>query len=83
VSLALFADIEQDAAFLRGYRAAGGAAIFDEPARLRLSLYRAYLYLIMWVEAVPRNVSAARRARLRRLVVGPLDRMLDEWSGRR
>jgi hypothetical protein len=41
VSLALFGDIEQDAAFLRGYRAAGGTVTFDFAARQRLSLYRA------------------------------------------
>ncbi len=81
-SLALFADIEQDAAFLRGYRAAGGTVAFDAAARLRLSLYRAYLHLIMWVEAVPRKSDAARRARLRRLVFRPLARTLEEWSAR-
>jgi aminoglycoside phosphotransferase (APT) family kinase protein len=42
VSLALFADIEQDTAFLHGYRAAGGVVTFDFAARQRLSLYRAY-----------------------------------------
>lgn len=80
VSLALFADIEDDAAFLRGYRAAGATVTFDAAARLRLSLYRVYLYLIMWVEAVPRKSSAARRDRLRQLVLGPLTRTFDEWS---
>ena len=34
---------------------AGGAVTFDIAARQRLSLYRAYLYLIMWVETAPRQ----------------------------
>ena len=43
VSLALFRDIEQDIAFLNGYRAAGRQVTFDSHARQRLSLYRSYL----------------------------------------
>ncbi|MFD8307368.1 phosphotransferase family protein [Streptomyces sp. NPDC059690] len=54
VSLALLGDIRKDEAFLSGYREAGGRAEFDPPALLRLALYRAYLYLIMLVETVPR-----------------------------
>jgi len=80
VSLALFGDIEQDAAFLRGYRSAGGTVAFDAATRLRLSMYRAYLYLIMWVEAVPRNSGQTRLARLRQLVLEPLAATLDDWS---
>lgn len=60
VSLALFGSIEDDEAFLAGYRSAGGRARFDAPARTRLSLYRAYLYLIMLVEATPRGYDDAR-----------------------
>ena len=80
VSLALFGDIEQDAAFLHGYRTAGATVTFDAAGRLRLSLYRVYLHLIMWVESVPRKASPARLDRLRQLVVRPLARTLDEWS---
>jgi aminoglycoside phosphotransferase (APT) family kinase protein len=83
VSLAMFADIEQDAAFLGGYRSAGGVATFDAAARLRLSLYRAYLYMIMWVEAVPRRSDRARRDWLREQVFRPLAAALDDWPGRR
>ncbi|MCD9874431.1 phosphotransferase family protein [Streptomyces guryensis] len=54
VSLALLGDIRKDEAFLTGYREGGGRAEFDRPALLRLALYRAYLYLIMLVETVPR-----------------------------
>lgn len=60
VSLALLGDIKQDQAFLAGYREAGGRADFDVPARLRLALYRSYLYLIMLTETVPRAVDAAQ-----------------------
>lgn len=60
VSLALLGDIRQDEAFLAGYREAGGRAEFDAPARLRLALYRCYLYLIMLTETVPREVGPER-----------------------
>ncbi len=72
VSLALFGDIEEDAAFLRGYRAAGGTVTFDFATRQRLSLYRAYLYLIMWVEAIPRQASQRRLDWLSDVVYQPL-----------
>jgi aminoglycoside phosphotransferase (APT) family kinase protein len=61
VSLALFADIEQDKEFLTGYADAGGESVFDDSVRLRLALYRAYLYLIMLVEVEPRNAAPADR----------------------
>ncbi|SDF37915.1 Phosphotransferase enzyme family protein [Lentzea fradiae] len=64
VSLALFGDIEQDHDFLAGY----GAAPFTRSARLRLALYRAYLYLIMLVEGVPRRHSGPRHEEQRRRV---------------
>lgn len=59
VSLALFGDMEQDEDFLAGYgeSAPGGPVEFDASLRLRLALYRAYLYLIMLVETVPRQAS--------------------------
>ncbi|MFJ8826566.1 phosphotransferase family protein [Streptomyces sp. NPDC102467] len=62
VSLALFGDIEEDEAFLTGYAAAGGRAPFTDSMRLRYQLYRAYLYLIMLVETVPRRYGPERRA---------------------
>jgi aminoglycoside phosphotransferase (APT) family kinase protein len=80
VSLALFADIEQDTAFLHGYRAAGGTVTFDLAARQRLSLYRAYLYLIMWVEAAPRQYSRERRGWLSDRVLRPLTAAFDDGS---
>lgn len=56
VSLALFGDIEEDRDFLAGYAAAAGGPVeFGDSLRLRLALYRSYLYLIMLVETVPRR----------------------------
>ncbi|MFD0856014.1 phosphotransferase family protein, partial [Actinomadura adrarensis] len=80
VSLALFDDIASDEALLAGYRSAGGSVVFDTAARRRLDLYRAYLYLIMWVEAVPRKFDTQRCAWLREQVVEPLAMMLNDWS---
>ncbi|WP_405899051.1 aminoglycoside phosphotransferase family protein [Streptomyces sp. NBC_00727] len=59
VSLALFGDIADDKDFLAGYgdAAPDGPVEFDGSLRLRLALYRAYLYLIMLVETVPRGTS--------------------------
>ncbi|MFE4368279.1 phosphotransferase family protein [Streptomyces sp. NPDC056835] len=62
VSLALFENIENDKDFLTGYASAGGTAVFDDSLRLRLALYRTYLYLIMLVEVEPRQSAAADRA---------------------
>ncbi|MFE7403990.1 phosphotransferase family protein [Streptomyces sp. NPDC057557] len=57
VSLALFADMEEDEDFLAGYGSGRGQPlVFDASVRLRLALYRCYLYLIMLVETVPRRV---------------------------
>jgi fructosamine-3-kinase len=68
VSLALLRDIEQDAAFLAGYRETAQVE-FDDRTRRRLSLYRCYLYLIMLVESAPRRYSDARLRWLRDVVV--------------
>jgi aminoglycoside phosphotransferase (APT) family kinase protein len=72
VSLALYGDIERDTAFLDGYRGDGGAVTFDIAARRRLSLYRAYLYLIMWVETAPRGFGQELLDRLYGRVFEPL-----------
>ncbi|WP_261720214.1 aminoglycoside phosphotransferase family protein [Streptomyces sp. FZ201] len=70
VSLALLGDIEKDSAFLGGYREAGGRVDFDRSTRLRLACYRAYLYLIMLTETVPRAADEGR-SRWIRETVGP------------
>jgi fructosamine-3-kinase len=79
-SLALFGDIEQDPAFLRGYRAGGGTVTFDFAARQRLSLYRTYLNLIMWVEAIPRQASQERLDWLHGRAFQPLIAAFDDGS---
>lgn len=83
VSLGLFHDIEQDAAFLRGYREAGGMIAFDAAERERIALYRAYLHLIMWIEAVPRKNDEQRLAWLRGFAFEPLAKTLDRWAASR
>ncbi|MGW5618132.1 phosphotransferase family protein [Streptomyces sp. NPDC003877] len=81
VSLALLGDIRDDEAFLAGYRAAGGRAVFDVRARLRLALYRAYLYLIMLTETVSRAVGEEQRRRVQEAVAPELAAALDEIAG--
>jgi aminoglycoside phosphotransferase (APT) family kinase protein len=83
VSLALFHDIEQDATFLRGYRDEGGKVAFGPAERERLALYWAYLYLIMWTEAVPRQYDDARVSWLRGFAFDPLAATLDRWAASR
>jgi hypothetical protein len=76
-------DIEQDAAFLRGYRDEGGKVAFDAADRERLALYRAYLYLIMWIEAVPRQYDDKQLGWLRGFAYEPLTGSLNRWAGSR
>ncbi|MFJ2901546.1 phosphotransferase family protein [Streptomyces sp. NPDC087212] len=78
VSLALLGDIRKDDAFLAGYREAGGRVAFDAGERLRLALYRAYLYLIMLTEVVPRGLGADRVRWARQAVAPELTAALDE-----
>ena len=78
VSLALLGDIKKDEAFLAGYREAGGRAEFDTPARVRLALYRAYLYLIMLTETNPRAVDADQERWVQADVAPELVIALDE-----
>ncbi|WNV85499.1 aminoglycoside phosphotransferase family protein [Umezawaea sp. Da 62-37] len=58
VSVALFGDVEQDRDLLAGY----DSGPFTPGVRLRLSMYRVYLYLVMLVEAVPRGYSGPGHA---------------------
>jgi aminoglycoside phosphotransferase (APT) family kinase protein len=65
-SLSLFGtDAEDDAAFRAGYTAAGGRIPGGGHAGRRLALYRAYLYLIMLVEVVPRGTAGEHLAWVR------------------
>jgi aminoglycoside phosphotransferase (APT) family kinase protein len=67
-SLALFGEIEGDAAFLRGWaEGAGAPLVFDEATRARVALGQLYLYAIMRVEPATRGADW-----LGRLVIAPL-----------
>ena len=77
VSLALLGDIRRDETFLAGYREAGGPARLDASSPVRLALYRSYLYLIMLVEAVPREYDGRVYAWLERHVAPALAAELD------
>ncbi|MFC7329743.1 phosphotransferase family protein [Marinactinospora rubrisoli] len=81
VSVALFGDVEDDPAFLRGYRGAGGTVVLDARTRRRLALYRCYLYLIMLVEAVPRRAGGPEHEHVARLVRRELTASLDALAG--
>jgi aminoglycoside phosphotransferase (APT) family kinase protein len=79
VSTALFrhAEDEPDAPFLAGYAAGAGAPVtLDEHARIRLTLYRLHLYLVMNVEPVVRGLGGPEHAEHRRqladLLIGEL-----------
>ncbi|MET7857751.1 aminoglycoside phosphotransferase family protein [Streptomyces sp. NPDC005318] len=79
VSLALLGNVEKDEEFLAGYAAGpGGAVEFDASVRLRLALYRCYLYLIMLVETVPRRTPAEQREWVRREVEPQLESALTD-----
>jgi aminoglycoside phosphotransferase (APT) family kinase protein len=58
VSLDVFGAGERDQDLIGGYREAGGRLELTTSVRLRLALYRLYLYLIMLVEEGPRGFSA-------------------------
>jgi aminoglycoside phosphotransferase (APT) family kinase protein len=77
VSLALLADIHDDPEFLAAYRDAGGPVVLDASSGIRLALYRAYLYLIMLIEAEPRGFGTRQREWLERRVVPALTAALD------
>ncbi|MFF5159454.1 phosphotransferase family protein [Streptomyces sp. NPDC000348] len=83
VSLALLGDIRTDRAFLAGYEEAGGRVAFDAAARVRLALYRAYLYLIMIVETIPRAAGDEHERWIRATVAPELEAALDDAGGLR
>ncbi|WP_151475697.1 phosphotransferase family protein [Streptomyces albicerus] len=78
VSLALLGDIKKDHDFLTGYQEEGGRAEFTHSDRLRLALYRSYLYLIMLIETVPRATEDEHVAWVRERVAPELTAALDE-----
>jgi len=76
VSLALFGDISADSAFLAGYAEGGGMLEFTPEVRLKMALYRTYLYLIMAIEGVPREYSGVKHWALRKYVLRQLSAQL-------
>jgi len=80
VSLCLLGDVDDEDGLLAGYRAAGGRLDLDEATRLRLRVYRLYLYLIMWVEVAPRGYDESRISWLRNAVLGPAIEIVDDLS---
>lgn len=67
-SLALFGEIEDDAALLAGWaEQSGRPAVFTREERTRISLAQLYLYLIMWIELAPRGVGLPMRLAIRHL----------------
>jgi aminoglycoside phosphotransferase (APT) family kinase protein len=77
VSLALFADIADDPAFIAGY----GGSTFDTAARTRIALYRVYLYLIMLVEGGPRGYTGPERAATVAVITRHVNAALAELDG--
>jgi aminoglycoside phosphotransferase (APT) family kinase protein len=75
-SLALLRDLDEDDPLLTGYREAGGRLELDGSLWRRLHLYRAYLDLVMLVEAVPRGYDPVAHAPVRRLCEAHLSRVL-------
>jgi aminoglycoside phosphotransferase (APT) family kinase protein len=73
VSPALFHRIEDSPGhpFLRGY----GLAHFDRSARIRLSLYRLHLYVLMLAEAPSRGIGPARHDRVTRLLTEEIEHL--------
>ncbi|MFJ9817625.1 phosphotransferase family protein [Streptomyces sp. NPDC101151] len=72
VSLVLLDDIEKDEAFLAGHRQGGGRAAFGRAEGLRIALCRAYRYVIMLVETVPRAVDEEHARRVQKAVAPEL-----------
>ncbi|MDF2711758.1 MAG: phosphotransferase, partial [Nonomuraea muscovyensis] len=64
VTPTIFAELREDDPLLAGYREVTPLEL-TPAARVRLDLYRAYLYLILLVENGPRQYPEAEYARLR------------------
>jgi aminoglycoside phosphotransferase (APT) family kinase protein len=81
VSLTLLRDLDGDDPLLVGYREGGGHLELDAPGRRRLHLYRAYLDLIMIVEAAPRGYDPVEHTPVRRMCEAHLRRQLRALAG--
>ncbi|MBO3751372.1 aminoglycoside phosphotransferase family protein [Streptosporangiaceae bacterium NEAU-GS5] len=72
----IFGELTDDDPILAGYREAGGRLELTPSAKVRLNLYRTYLYLILLVEDGPRQYPEEGYARIRTLSVESLQRAL-------
>jgi len=84
VSVAIFGDISDDADFLEGYGEDSdpdGTPLTITPrTSTRLAMYKAYLDLILLVEAAPRGYPTAEHAHVLQLAVADLHRSLDRLA---
>jgi aminoglycoside phosphotransferase (APT) family kinase protein len=76
VTPTIFGELRDDDPMLAGYREAGGRLDLTPGARTRDALYRVYLYLILLVEAGPRQYPEEAYARIRDLATAGLTRSL-------
>ncbi|MEV5710335.1 aminoglycoside phosphotransferase family protein [Actinoallomurus sp. NPDC052274] len=79
VTPTIFGELREDDPLLAGYREVTPLEL-TSAARVRLDLYRAYLYLIMLVENGPRQYPEQEYARVRDLTTASLTRVLDRLA---
>lgn len=77
-STSLFRDAQEDTALLAGMAEGGHPVDFTPSVRARIALYRAYLSLIMLVEAAPRRSRGFRAWMTARYVRSALANQLEE-----
>ncbi|MEU6712316.1 aminoglycoside phosphotransferase family protein [Nonomuraea sp. NPDC046802] len=80
VTPTLFGELEEDDPLLAGYREVTPLELTPS-ARVRLDLYRAYLYLILLVENGPRQYPESEYARVRDRSIASLGDVLDRLVG--
>jgi aminoglycoside phosphotransferase (APT) family kinase protein len=73
--------VQLDPAFVAGYAAGGGLGAIGPAADRRIALYRAYLYLIMLVEVVPRRTTGEHLTWVREFIGPRLTAELDAGRG--
>ncbi|MCO6010995.1 phosphotransferase [Actinoallomurus purpureus] len=79
VTPTIFGELHEDDPLVAGYREVTPLPL-TPPARVRLDLYRAYLYLILLVENGPRQYPEEEYAPLRDLATNALTQVLDRIS---
>ncbi|WP_169946168.1 phosphotransferase family protein [Microbispora sp. H11081] len=77
VTPTIFGELREDDPMLAGYRQEAGPVRLDHAARIRITLYRAYLYLIMLVEEGPRQYPEEAYASTRDVTTRSLAACLD------